>query len=208
MKSGIFTRAMLCAVFITTQTAQAQVAEVRGGLTEFDERSLNIKGLTSGQANENSAAVNAEVIFEEPKILKWALSPQPYINGTLNLDGNTSFGGAGLLWRQNLGKKFYADFAFGGVIHDGTKDILFSDIADEITTDNANDIFAEIDRRFETEIEFGSRLLFREQVTLGIRVNDSWATEVFYEHLSNARLSENGENDGVNNLGVKVARKF
>lgn len=214
MRKTVFTGAMLCAAFLTTQTAKAQVAEVRVGVTEFDERTIGLGGLSAQEANENSLGFNAEIIFEEPKFLKWALSPQPYINGTLNVEGNTSFVGGGLLWRQNLGKKFYADFAFGGVIHDGTKDLLFSDVFDEINMDDdisrdeAGRLFDEFDRRFETEIEFGSRLLFREQVTIGVRVNDEWATEIFYEHLSNANLSENGENDGVNNLGVKLSRRF
>ena len=208
MKNFWLLAAVMCAALLHPQLAHAQVAEVRVGVTEFDEGTTGLGGLSAREADENSAALNAEIIFEEPKFLKWALSPQPYLNGTLNVEGKTSFGGVGLLWRQNLGKRFYADFAFGGVIHDGTKDILFSDVRDQITMDNADEIFAALDRRFETEIEFGSRLLFREQITLGVRLSEDWATEVFYEHLSNAGLPENGENDGVNNLGVKLARRF
>lgn len=213
MKKSILTTAFLYAAF--THTAQAQVAELRVGLTEFDERSLNLRGDSFFRADENSLGINAEIIFEEPEFLKWALTPQPYINGTLNLGGKTSFAGGGLLWRQNLGKKFYADFAFGGVIHSGTKDVKFPG---PFPSDGANspadelEAFAQDSREFfrqlDTEIEFGSRLLFREQVTLGMRVNDDWAAEIFYEHLSNAGLSENGKNDGVDNLGIKVARRF
>jgi lipid A 3-O-deacylase len=214
MKNFKLIAAVTCAAFMQAQLAHAQVTEVRVGVTEFDERTTGLSVLTAREADENSIALNAEIVFEEPKFLKWALSPQPYINGTLNVQGKTSFGGAGLLWRQNLGKTFYADFAFGGVIHNGTKDLLFSDVFDEInrrgniSLEEEDRLFDALARRFETEIEFGSRLLFREQITLGVRLSEDWATEVFYEHLSNAGLPENGENDGVNNLGVKLARRF
>lgn len=60
--------------------------------------------------------------------------------------------------------------------------------------------------RFENEIEFGSTVLFREQIALGYNVSDDWSGEIFYEHLSNAGLAD--ENDGVNTLGFRAVRKF
>lgn len=208
MKNRVLTSALLCAIFTTAQIANAQVAEVRIGLTEFDERSLNVVGSKKnafGRGNENSVGINAEVLFEEPEFLKWALTPQPYVNGTLNLGGKTSFAGGGLLWRQNIGKKFYADVAFGGVIHNGETDIGLSG---ELTPENIEQQFSELYHSRRTQIEFGSRLLFREQFTLGVRLDETWAGEVFFEHLSNAGLSESGTNEGVDNIGVKVARRF
>ena len=87
--------------------AQAQVAEMRVGANIHD---IEILGFGTNKEKENSGAINAELVFEEPQFLKWALSPQPYIGGTYNLEGNTSYGGAGLLWRQGFGNKFYGDF--------------------------------------------------------------------------------------------------
>ncbi|WP_427453262.1 acyloxyacyl hydrolase [Litorimonas sp. WD9-15] len=200
MAFKLFIGAALCAALTHVQTASAQVAEVRAGLTEFDERTLNLPGSLKF-ADENSVGVNTEIIFEEPEVLKWALSPQPYVNGTLNLGGKTSFAGGGLMWRQSLGDRLYADFAFGGVIHDGETDVKFSG-------PETDESISEFFRRLRTEIEFGSRLLFREQVTLGVRVNEDWAAEVFVEHLSNGTLIGDGQNDGVNSLGVKASRRF
>jgi len=176
------------------------------------------------RANENSVAISGEILFEEPEFLKWALSPQPYIGGTLNLEGKTSFGGAGLLWRQTVGKKLYGDFAVGLVAHDGTKTIEASDelIAllqqaeefdnfEDIPSDLLNDFIAESnDRfdRFDNEIEFGSRILFRLQGAIGVNINEDWAGEVYIEHLSNGGVFSKTRNDAVNNLGFRVARKF
>jgi len=178
-----------CLVFIPNSAA-AQIAEVRVGLTEFDERSLNV-GIATQRANENSIAINGEILFEEPKFLKWALSPQPYIGGTLNLEGKTSYGGAGLLWRQGFGEKFYGDFAVGFVAHTGTNDI--SDFFERISPDREN-------------IQFGSTILFREQVALGYNVNEDWSAELFFEHLSNAGLAFN--NEGADSLGFRAVKKF
>ena len=73
-------------------TAMAQIAELRVGVAEFDERTINFEGEAPfGRANENSVAISGEILFDEPEFLKWALSPQPYIGGSLNLEGNTSF---------------------------------------------------------------------------------------------------------------------
>lgn len=191
--------ALFCAGAATQ--ALAQVSEVRIGVTEFDERTLNLPGSIKF-GDENSVGLNAEIIFEEPEMLKWALTPQPYINGTLNLGGGTPFGGAGLMWRQTFSDKFYADFSFGAVIHDGTTEFDVSTIGTtpEDITESLLDYYK--------SIEFGSRVLFREQVSLGLRVNEDWAGEVFIEHLSNGTLIGNGTNDAVNSLGVKASRRF
>ena len=99
--------------------AMAQISEVRIGVAQFDEDIIDIEGDRNtdlGRATETSVSISGEILFDEPRFLKWALSPQPYIGGSLNLEGNTSFAGAGLLWRQSLGKKFYGDFAVGLVL--------------------------------------------------------------------------------------------
>lgn len=191
IKGGIF--ALLC-TFIGTD-AQAQISELKFGVSEFDEQTTGVNW-SLGFANENSVGITADIIFDEPTFLKWALSPQPYVGGMLNLEGNTSYIGGGLLWRQSLGKKFYADLSIGAVIHDGTLNIEFE----------GN--FQELINRLDNEIEFGSRVLFKPQISMGYRINDSWAGEVYYEHLSHGRLLSNRRNDGVDSIGAKIARRF
>ena len=208
--------------------AAAQIAEVRVGIAQFDEEILDLDGDRFGRADETSVAISGEILFEEPKFLKWALSPQPYIGGSVNLEGKTSFGGAGLLWRQNVGKKFYGDFALGVVAHTGTRDINFSEEGlnllrqlDEFDTfadapmDLRDAFGAELNalnERENSEIEFGSRLLYRLQGAVGYKVNDDWSGEVYLEHLSHAEgfLIGGNEfvNEGVNNIGIRAVRKF
>ena len=103
-------------------SAHAQISEVRVDIGEFSEDFLNL-GTERDNGVEQSIALQAEIISDQPKFLKWALKPHFYANGTINLEGNTNHAGAGFLWRQEFGDRFYADFAFGGVIHDGTINI-------------------------------------------------------------------------------------
>jgi len=161
----------------------------------------------------------------------WALSPQPYIGGSLNLEGETSFIGGGLLWRQRFFEsKFYADYAMGIVVHDGTtivepSDELLAIIEEGNMFDDVDDIPPELIAAFdvenmaffdrlENEIEFGSRALFRLAGAVGYDVTEKWAAEIYFEHLSNGDIFPNRANsgrevnDGVNLLGIRAARKF
>lgn len=176
--------------------AQAQVAEMRVGANIHD---IEILGFGTNKEKENSVAINAELIFEEPQFLKWALSPQPYIGGTYNLEGNTSYGGGGLLWRQGFGNKFYGDFSFGLVIHNGNLEF------DRPITPAESLIFQEQTRE---NIEFGSRILFRQQVALGYRFNETYSTEFFIEHLSHGRILSSRSNEGLDVIGGRIAKGF
>ncbi len=173
------------------------VEEVRGGLAAHD---LGWTIINADGDEEKSVALTAEIIFAEPKFLKWALSPQPYIGGTLNLEENTSYGGAGLLWRQNLGEKFYGDFAFGLVVHDG---IL--DVDDARSRSNGTAEFLDL---IVNRNRYGSPVLFRQQLTVGFNLSEKWAAEGYFEHISHGGLLSDGPNEGSDAAGVKLNRKF
>ena len=189
----------------------AQVAEVRVGIGAHD-----LRVLSDQTVKEDSGVINGEIIFEEPEFLKWALSPQPYIGGQLNLGGGTSYGGAGLLWRQNFGKKFYGDFSFGVVIHDGTleADLPTIDINDFESVEafladpQAQAILNERSFRLLNTLEYGSRILLREQLTLGYRLDEKWALEGYFEHVSHGNIWTDGPNDGSDAAGFRINRKF
>lgn len=130
--------------------------------------------------------------------------------GTLNLEGETSFGGSSVLWRQSIGKNLYGDFAFGMVVHSGTKDVRLRRpiSAEEWMTAQGQARAHEFNERFDSEIKFGSRVLFREHIALGYNISDNWSGEVFLEHLSNGKILSSRRNDGVNNIGFRAIRKF
>ncbi|CAM3636608.1 acyloxyacyl hydrolase [Litorimonas haliclonae] len=186
----------IISLFFVYSAAEAQTAEMRVGANIHD---IEILGFGTNKEKENSVAINAELVFEEPQFLKWALSPQPYIGGTYNLEGNTSYGGGGLLWRQGFGNKFYGDFSFGLVIHNGNLEF------DRPTTPAESLVFQEQTRE---NIEFGSRILFRQQIALGYRFNKTYSAEFFIEHLSHGRILSSRSNEGLDVIGGRVAKRF
>lgn len=212
---------LIAAMGVAAQS-HAQIAEVRVGVTEHD---VEIFGLGSDKGKENSIAIHGEIVFEEPEFLKPFLSPQPWVGGTVNLEGETSYGGAGFLFRQTFGDRFYGDWSTGLVVHDGTLEIdqpaFLSDPNFPVDTllNNPSALSADqalraqqenaaYQARLNSEIEFGSRVLFRNAFALGIRATDEWAGELFYEHLSHGKILSSGPNEGLDAYGVRLAYRF
>lgn len=207
------------AIFTFAAPASAQVVEVRLGSNFHD---IDWTGAGSGADKERSGTINGEIVFAEPEFLKWALSPQPYIGGAVNLGGETSYGGAGLLWRQTFAEKFYADFSLGLVVHDGTIEANASPLVQSVIDDaNVQAGFtaeqreqfatelADFRNRQQTEIDFGSRVLFRQQIALGYRWSEKWSTHVFVEHLSHGNILVSGRpNEGLDTLGARASYHF
>lgn len=180
----------------------AQADEIRVGVMLHDAQFFD--GVLGGRhGKEQSISITGEYVLDySPGWLKWAYSPRPYIGGSLNLGGKTSHGGAGLLWRYDFQNKYYSDLGFGLVVHDGAVRT-----PDPLTGTNVVEV-SEFRRRKFTEIEFGSRVLFRTQFALGYRFNEDWAGEMTFEHLSHGQILGGPENEGSNNVGFRVAKRF
>lgn len=211
---------LLAAAMLSLATpTYAQVSEIRLGANIHD---IDWTGAGNGADKERSIALSGEIIFEEPEFLKWALSPQPYVGGAINLGGETSHGGAGLLWRQTFAENFYLDFSLGLVVHDGTIEVEASPLVQTVIDDASLEgsfteaqstqfatELAEFRNRQETEIDFGSRVLFRQQIALGYRWSENWSTHVFVEHLSHGNILIRGRaNEGLDTLGMRISRHF
>jgi len=215
------TKQLLLATAILSMAtpASSQVSEVRLGTNIHD---INWTGLGNGEAKERSIAINGEIVFEEPEFLEWALSPQPYVGGAVNLSGETSYGGAGLLWRQSLDQRSYLDISFGLVVHDGTIEVKASPLVQSVIDNGAiTGTFsaaqftqfaaelAEFRNGQQSEIDYGSRILFRQQIALGYHWNENWSTQFFIEHLSHGNILVRGRpNEGLDNIGMRASYHF
>ncbi len=176
----------------------ADAGELRAGIWEHDAELFGIGGK---KGKETGEALSLEYRWKSPKFLSWARSPQPYIGGLINLNGNTSYGSAGLAWQGHISEKFYLEYATGLTVHDGTKEVP--------SPNNQTDplIIAELIRRKNTEIEFGSSVLFRNAFGIGYDFSDDLGVEIVWEHLSHAKIFDD-VNEGVDNVGVRFAKKF
>ena len=62
--------------------------------------------------------------------------------------------------------------------------------------------------RLLNTLEYGSRILLREQLTLGYRLDEKWALEGYFEHVSHGNIWTDGPNDGSDAAGFRINRKF
>ena len=132
------------------------------------------------ETNEGGTDFQAGIRFDEIDALG---GMQPYVFGSVNSVGDTSFAGAGVSWKGEFGKAYIRP-GVGLVVHD----------APALRTDPATGI----------RTDLGSRILFEPELALGYSVSDRWSVEASWVHISNARLFNSEQNPGIDMMGLRV----
>jgi len=130
-----------------------------------------------------SVDIAAGVRFEGIEALGFIGSPEPYVVGSLNLSGDTSFAGAGLAWTIGKGP-FYVRPGIGLVVHDGPE--LRVNPATGLRTD------------------LGSRVLFEPEIGVGYRFSERASVEAHWMHISQGQIFDSDQNPGIDMIGVRV----
>lgn len=112
--------------------------------------------------------------------------PEPYVFGSLNTSGDTSFVAAGLSWKFDTGP-VYIRPGVGLAIHDGPKER-----------------FAEDGRR----TDLGSRVLFEPEIGVGMNIAPRVSVEAHWSHISGARLFNSEQNPGLDMIGARINMKL
>ena len=60
----------------------------------------------------------------------------------------------------------------------------------------------------QTRIDFGSHVLFSPELALGYKLTPRIAVETSYVHLSNGQIFHHGKNQGLDDVGVRMAYSF
>lgn len=168
------------------------VSEIRLGVMQE-----NVCVLDCDNANkEPGQSINGDILFKSPDVLGFIWSPKPYLMGSANLQGETSFGGFGLHWSFPIARQWQFEPSFGYVIHDGELASPYPD------GDPRSFAFT------EKHVLLGSRDLFRTTLSLHHDINETWGVEVMYEHLSHGQVLGNGRNQGLDNVGVRLSYSF
>jgi lipid A 3-O-deacylase len=162
---------------VLARSSPTFVSEVRLGASAQDP-----SGPESGSANLTGEILSVRPLTVADPILS-LLIPRVHLGGSLNLDGRTSFGYAGLTWTLDVTPSVFVEGSFGGAVHDGENNPV---------------------ERHRNAL--GCTVLFRESGSLGIRVTKDWSVMATVEHLSNAGLCSN--NRGLTNVGVRVGYSF
>lgn len=194
------------AMSLCLAAASAQAGEWRLGVAKHD--------LTD---TEGGADIQGQIVFDAPGPLANVLGGlQPYVSLSSNTDGYINFGGVGLMVQKDLSPKWFAEFQFGIVAHDGRTDLPPPNILDDgtpIADEDLNnpEVLARLQRRIvlDNEKTYGCDALFVSSPAIGRRINQDWAASVYWEHLSHGKiLCSGGKNEGLDNLGVRISRRF
>ncbi|MGV6819640.1 MAG: acyloxyacyl hydrolase [Parvularcula sp.] len=181
--------------------AVATAGEVRVGIAKHD--------ITD---TEDGADIQGQITFDT----NWFGFLDSYVVAQGNTEGSFNAGGAGLMVQTSPARKWFAELQFGLVVHDGRvklppPDVLIDgSIIDPADVGNP-DVEALLLRRrvLDTEKTYGCKYLFQTQPAIGRHLNDRWSTAVYWEHLSHGQiLCDSGKNEGVDNIGVRLSRRF
>lgn len=145
---------------------------------------------------EDGPDISAELVFKSPDFLSWAFSPRPYLGTTLNVAGETSFYGGGLQWSFEPFDGWHIEPGLGYFYHDGYNSNPFVQGTPESTAFG------------EEHVLMGSDDLFRTSLALTKDFTEKWSGQLLYEHFSHGQILGEGRNQGMDNVGVRVAYKF
>jgi lipid A 3-O-deacylase len=180
------------AALMLVPAAHAGVDEVHVGVMQHNICVTDCKNANK----EDGPAVEFQVSFDSPDWLRWAGSPQPYVVASVNVAGETSFGGVGVEWRWNFAGGWAIEPGVGYVIHDGETNNPFPNGTPESAAFS------------DEHVLLGSRDLFRTSIGLTRDFEGPWEAQLFFSHLSHGQILGNGRNQGMDQLGIRVGRQF
>lgn len=138
--------------------------------------------------------------------LSWIGKPSIHVIAAANSNVSTDYIAAGFDWRFNIGgrdSRWYIQPGIGLALTNGEADIGNA-YQPGISP-------AEKQKRLDlsrTRIDFGDPLLFEPELALGYRLSPRWNVEVSYIHLSNGEIFHHGENQGLDDIGLRFTYKI
>ena len=135
------------------------------------------------ETGEGGTDIAAGYRFAPVDALRVIGSPSPYVLGSVNTSGDTSFAAVGLSWTLGKGPVFVRP-GIGLAIHDGPS-TRFNPVTGR-------------------ETDLGSRILFEPEIGIGYRLNERLSAEAHWMHVSHARLFDSDQNPGLDIIGLRV----
>ena len=185
---------LACALFavIATPFANAEIIDS----VRFGVMAHNIKVTDGKNANkEDGVNINGEIRFKGIDQLSWIGSPHPFVMASINTSDETSFGAVGLEWDFEFADGWRLEPGVGYAMHTGELKIK-------------GDTAAERAAYQEEFLLLGSRDLFRTSLALTRDFNEEWSAQLLFEHLSHGQILGNGRNQGLDEFGVRLVRRY
>ncbi|MEL6956174.1 MAG: acyloxyacyl hydrolase [Pseudomonadota bacterium] len=182
----------VCAATLPAMAEAQLVEEVRVGVLQHNICVIDCKNANK----EDGPTVEGELVFASPGVFRYILSPRPYAIASINTAGDTSYGGAGLVWNFDFAEGWSLEPSLGYVIHDGANESPFPQGSPE------SEAFA------NENVFLGSDDLFRTGLALNRDFGENWGGQLVYEHLSHGQILGDGRNQGLDSAGVRIYYRF
>jgi len=173
-----------CILFVYSPCHGADSGQGRGLIKEVKVGILShdVDGLWSGFKREKGLDVNCAAIFGGTgKIFGGNI--HPVLGASLNTQGYTSRLYLDGIWHYDLTQSIFGSFGLGVALHNGERHLVSSD-----------------------RKALGSQILFHLPIEVGYRFDSNFSLSIYFDHMSNAELSE--ENEGLDTLGIRVGYTF
>jgi len=165
---------------------------------------LHDVGFISDQ-KEHGVDPNWEMQFNPPewKWWRWVGSPSAMLGATPNFNGYTSAFYLGLAWEASLSNRF-----LDNLTNDFTKRLWISGgVSTAVHTGPLHK--DETLCRVKSDCGFGSRVLPRIQLELGVNFWNNHAISLFFDHMSHGRLGCSClQNEGIDHTGLRYHFSF
>jgi len=165
--------------------ASTAAAEPLGGIISEVRFGVLAHDVPIGIATENIESgvdLNAEILFARWSPKSWNF--RPHLGVQVNTGDDTSQIYAGFTTTHYFpDTRVWGAFSGGGTLHNG-----------------------ETSRFGKDRKAFGSQVLFRLALEVGVDIGNHASVSLYYDHESNAFLAD--ENPGIDNVGVRLGWKF
>jgi len=161
-------------------------------------------GVQSKQTKEGGVDPLIGYSTDSINALWWLGKPEVHVIVAGNTNVPTDFVAAGFDWRINLFRsKFYLRPGIGFAYTTGK-----ANIENPYTPGLSPARMQMLLHEADTRIEFGTHWLFEPEIALGYRITPKWAIEASYVHLSNGQITHRGENQALDDVGLRAVYHF
>ncbi len=188
--------ALVAAIAMTAMTATAARADdVFGGFY----------GHGLGVAGREQDSFDTMVGYRTNRIgwLWWLGRPEAHAILSINNKYSTDFAAIGLDWRVQFSKQWYIRPGFGLAYTTGKAGLPPSNVPGLTPAEENARLHL-----YYTRIDFGDHYLFEPELAVGYNINQKWAIEASYVHLSNGQILHQGKNQGLDDAGLRLNYHF
>jgi hypothetical protein len=133
----------------------------------------------------------------------WLFRPQVHAILSVNDKYSTDFAAVGFDWRVQFSRQWYIRPGIGLAYTTGKAGLPPANVPG-LTPSEEN---ARL-HLYYTRIDFGDHVLFEPELAVGYNLNQKWAVEASYVHLSNGQILHQGKNQGLDDLGLRLNYHF